>query len=153
MEKHHVYKVYRNDVFLGTIQNVRNPFKFSWDINSLGCQITVEVPIKIEVSDEPVGAILDESGSAILDEDDNEILEERAPEVFGNSSNAILLRNGNKIVVTEYSSRYPNGKVMFNGKINRLAGKISGQNSQEIVTATVFSLGDELDHYLIQDGS
>lgn len=151
-EKTYVYKIFRNDVFLGVLPNVQSDFGFSQDINTAGSSMTIVVGIDIDVASEPVEAILDETGAEILDESDEAILEEKRPEVFGNSNDQILLRNGNLVEVWEYSSYYPNGKKMFNGLINKLEGTFGSENSEETVSALVYSRGSELDNFIIQDG-
>lgn len=152
IEKRHIYKVYRNDEYLGLIHPT-SQFAFSQDINTAGSSIIVSVPLNFDNANEPIDAILDEDGNAILDENDNPLLSERQPDQVGNSNDAILLRNGNKVEVWEYSNYHPNGKIMFSGQINLIDGDISGENYEETVDITIYSSGFELDNYIIQDGA
>lgn len=153
IQKEYIYKVYRDDTYLGVLQNVMSVFTFSQEINTVGAKLEVLVGLSFDVTGNQVEAILDETGDPILDEDGEELIEEKSEDVFGNASSRILLRNGNLVEVYEVSSYHPNGKKMFSGIINRLEGNFSGESLEESVKAVVHSRGAELDNYLIQDGA
>jgi hypothetical protein len=149
--KSYIHKVYRAGTYLGVLQGVRSLFGFAHDINSAGSSITVDVALTFDTAPQTVGPILDETGDPILDENDDPIYPERVADVIGNSSDSILLRNGNVVDIWEYSNYHPNGKKMFSGVINKIEGEFAGEEFDEVVTITLYSRGSELDNYLIQD--
>jgi hypothetical protein len=148
IQKSHIYKVFRSGVYLGLI-NPTNPFTYALDINSAGTQMTLDVPISIDVSSQATEAIMDETGSPLLTEDGEPLLTEKQPEVVGSSSDTIKLRNGNIVKVYEFSSYNPNGKLMFTGRIDQWEGEF-GDGSSDVVRLLVKSIGQDLDNYLIQ---
>lgn len=151
MNKKYLYRSYRDDVFLGVITNVVSEFSYSQDINSAGSVLNMKVALTIDNSGQANETIDDETGAIIQDEAGGNLLSERALDVFGNSNEAIMLRNGNIVEVYEISSYYPSGKKMFSGIINRLEGNFSGDSFEEIITVLIYSRGSELDHYIVQD--
>lgn len=152
IEKSYIYRVYRDSNYLGLIYPT-SEFGFNQDINTAGSSITISVPLNMDNASEAIDPILDEDGNIVLDESDNPLLSERQPDEIGNSNDAILLRNGNTVEITEVSNYHPNGKSMFSGQINLISGDISGENFEETVDITVYSFGFELDNYIIQDGA
>jgi len=149
--KTYTYKVYRNGEFLGVLRDVKSEFGFSMDINSAGAQLIITAPFTFDNSFEELEPLMTEDGDIITDESDNPIYPQRAPDQIGNSNDSILLRNGNVVEVYEFSSYNPNGKIMFKGTINKLEAMFDGENNSEIATITVFSIGSDLDNYIIQD--
>ncbi len=152
-QKKYHYKVYRSGTYLGLLRDVKSEFTFTQDINSAGSTLEVKVPFNMDNINQAVEALLTEDGNPILDESDNPILVERATDEFGNADDYTKIRTGNTVDVYEYSERYPNGKIMFSGIINRIEGSLNDDASNDLAVITVYSHGYDLDNYIIQDGS
>lgn len=146
VEKKYLYKIFRNNSFLGVLQNVKSQFSISQQINTAGTQLIIEVSETIDRQFEPTEPILTEDGEPITDEFGEPLLTERKPDIVGNSSEDILIRNNNDIEVYEISTDYPNGKLVFAGWISKWKAIISDNDSIQI---TCLSNGSELDNYLI----
>lgn len=148
IQKSHTYKVYRGSTFLGLL-NPTNPFSYSLDINSTGTQVSLEVPISISTSEFAIEAITDEAGNPLQTESGEILTIERKIDVVGSGSDSILIRNGNIVKIYETSSYYPQGKLMFTGRIDQWEAEF-GDGASEMARLLVKSIGQDLDNYLIQ---
>jgi hypothetical protein len=143
------YKIYRNGSYLGNLPQPSSDFGLPLDLYTVGASLTVRVPISADTSILDVDALTTEDGTIITDESGNTIYIERQPDVVGNSSENILIRNGNQLKVYEYSDYHPNGKLMFSGKIRRWRG-FFGDGSNAEVSLIAYSDGRDMGNYLIQ---
>lgn len=148
--KRYVYKVYKNDnTFLGNLANVKSEFGFSQDINSSGSQLTIECSTSPDTAALESDYLITEDGDRIITEDSEYLRTEGQPAVIALGSNTtdnILMKNGNRIVVWEYSYYYPNGKAMFSGQINRIEAGFG--EASDTVKLQVFSDGQEFDNFI-----
>jgi hypothetical protein len=147
--KSYLYKIYRNGNFLGILHNVTSDFYYTQEINTSGSNLSIEVASNPDVSGESPGYILTQDGDILTDEDGNRLTRERADEVVGNSSEQILIRNGNKVEVFEISKTHPSGKLVFSGKIFAW----EADYDEALINITCYSKGEELDNYLITGGT
>lgn len=148
--KTHIYKITRNGVVLGNLPNVKSMFNFSWDINTPGTRIVIDVGISADTSALPSGQLYTEAGDPLTTEAGENLYTERAEDVVGSQNSNILLSNGNTVTVIEISNYYPNGKVMFVGTIDRWEAKFGDPSESDIVRVTAYSKSQDLDNYLIQ---
>lgn len=148
--KRYDYKVYRNGLFLGNLPTPKNDFSLSQEINTGGSQITIEVPVSADTSMLPSsGAILDETGANILDELGDPILSEGAASLVGLGTGTTLIKNGNRVVVWEYSYYWPNGHVAFSGEMERWEATFGGDAQDNSISILCYSDGSDLDNYLL----
>jgi hypothetical protein len=148
IEKSYSYRMYRGGTYLGALPNVTSEFNLPLDINSTFAQITVEVGISPDTSQETVTPLLDELGNILLDEQGNTLYEERVPDLFGNENGKALIRNGNLIKVYEYSDSNPNGQIVFDGFIETYTASYSNNNFKLLC----LSNGADLGEYVVQVG-
>lgn len=147
--KSYIYKVYRNGIYLGDLPNVTSEFKYSQDINSAGSQTTIVVGESADTSGLAPDNLTAEDDTLLTAEDGTQLTTERAPEIIGNNTPGILVRNGNKVKVWEFSNYTPNGKVMFSGDIERWEAGFGGSQSSDQITLYIYSDGQELGNYVI----
>lgn len=148
--KRYEYKVSRNGTFLGILQDVQSEFTYNQLIGTAGAQLNIEVSVSPDTASLPVSPILDETGAIITDEVGGSILEERSPDLVGDAADNILIRNDNDIEVYEFSSRHPNGVLVFKGYISKWKAIFGGPDDVQI---TVLSHGQDLSHYINQGGT
>jgi hypothetical protein len=142
--KRYLYKTYDNatGTYLGNLPNVISEFTFPQDINTAGAQLVVECGVTIDTSSQATDVYTDAAGNPYTDEaaSQNYTTEGVAPPVAtGLSGLAVPIKNGNRVVVWEYSYYYPNGIAMFSGQINNWA-------ATETVKLLLLSDGLDLDN-------
>lgn len=145
--KTYLYKISRNGLFLGVLENVNPPFYYGLDLNSAATQLTLTVAQSVDRSQEPVDILETESGDPLQTESGETLTIERQPDIVGNTNPNALIRNNNDIEVIEFSSRYPNGHTVFLGYISKWKAVFGGN---DLINVTCISYGIELDNYLIQ---
>lgn len=149
--KRHVYKVYDNaGTYLGNIPKVISPFQFSEDMESAGASLNIEVGLNPDITRDRSKRLTTEAGEWITDESGRYLMADGStlPFTVGtDDDNNSLLKNGNRIVVVEYCSYYPNGKAMFRGQIHRIEPDFGGNNTIKLI---VLSDGIELDNYPVR---
>jgi hypothetical protein len=144
------YKVFRNNAFLGLLPQPKNKFKVPQEINTVGSQISLEIPTTADTSRQPTtGPILLEDGTPLLDEAGNAILSEGAVSLVGLGNSNSLIKNGNQLVVVEVNYYYPNGRVAFRGTMERWEALFGGSDTDNIINVLCYSDGTDLDNYLL----
>ena len=146
------YQVYNNGVYLGDLPNVVSEFQFNQDINTAGSQITVQCAISPDTAILPNNAILDESGNPLLDETGNPIYDAGTAPIMelGTASTGRVIRNGNRVIVTQVDYWNPNGVVIFRGMIQNWAAGYGGQNGSDGVQVLIYSDGADMDNHLVK---
>jgi hypothetical protein len=153
LQKRYIHKVYNSSgTFLGRLPRPSTDFTYSQDINTGGSQITVQVPVSADTSFLPSDDdVLDEAGANIEDENSENITSDGANIILGIGSGPDeLIKNGNEVVVTEYSYYHPNGIVMFRGEIKRWEATFGGDGQDDSITMTIYSDGKDLQSHLIR---
>lgn len=150
LQKRYEYKIFRNGLFLGILQDVQSDFAYYQNINSAGSQLPITVAKSADTANLAVSPILDETGEIITDELGEAILEERAPDVVGDAADNILIRNDNDVVVYEFSNYYPNGIVVFKGYISKWKVIFGGDDN---IVITVLSHGQDFNNYVNPGGT
>ena len=153
VETTYVYKTYRNDVFLGNLPNVISQFGYVQDINTAASQMTVKVGVTADVSHLAPSRILTELGEYLQTESGDYITTERAPDTVGDTSDEILIRNGNEVHVYEYNDFHPNGVCVFKGVIERWGGGFAGNTTEPTIDLLIYSKGKSLVDDVVQSGS
>lgn len=151
--KRYLYKVFNSGgTYLGNLPNVSSIFGYSQDINTTGAQITVECAVSADTASLPADNLTDEAGNLLTDESLNQLTNEgQIPIVApGNATYDAIIKNGNKVVVYEYSFYWPNGKPMFSGQIKRNESDYGGDNDPDTITVLLYSDGSDLDNYIIR---
>lgn len=149
--KRYLYKSYNaSRQFLGSIPGVVSEFNLNQDISSAGSQITIDVAASLDTSSQAGEVYYTEDGSAPYTNEagtDNYTTEGMIPIVSaGDSGYDTLIKNGNRIVVWEYSYYYPNGKAMFSGRINKWIAKFGGDSADDLIRVLVYHDGTDLDN-------
>jgi hypothetical protein len=148
MTLYHRYKVYRNGNYLGDLPKVKSFFDPQQEINSAGTSITVTMGVSVDTSGLAPDFLMTESGDFLMTESGDFLVTERAPDVIGNDNDQILIRNGNKVKVIEYSDYWPNGKQVFTGAIKRIEASF-GDTYVDEVMVLIYSDGlDLVDHVI-----
>lgn len=150
IQKTYAYKMSRGGAYLGLLPNVISDFGYSQDINTPAAQMTIEVSETSDIQTLPPDYIVTESGDKITTETGDRLTTERALDIVGNLNSRALIRNNNDVEVYEYSSRYPNGILVFSGYISKWKTRYGATDTTVI---TVLSHGAELDNYIIQGSS
>lgn len=145
--KTYAYHVYRDDVFLGQIQNVTSPFQLAQDINSAFAQLTVEIAFAAGATPAAPEPLLDENGNILLDENGNPLYPEVIGDVFGSTGDGALIRMNNDIKVFEYSTNDPNGVLVFDGYMETWNASFGSENS---VVIECLSNGSDLTDYIVE---
>jgi hypothetical protein len=148
VRKTYAYKISRNGLFLGLLQNVRSPFTYTQQLNTTYVQTVIEVGVKAYTAGQDVSYLMTESGDYLTTESGDYIVTQRAVDVIGSSADSILIRENNDIEIVEYSSNNLNGKTVFKGWINIYdAGNMPGS---DVISITCVSHGFDLDHTVLQ---
>lgn len=119
--KNYRYEVDRDGAKIGDLpaDSIKSDFGYSQEINSAGAQLKIVLK---QTPDTP------------------------GQETIGNTNNGIMIRNGNRIKVYEIGKYYPNGRIVFQGQINRY----EADYLTDEITVLVLSDGLTLDNYVIQ---
>lgn len=150
VQRTYVYKVYRQGVYLGDIPYVISDFGYSLEINSAGTQIEIEVGQSADTIGLAPVVLTTEDSEWLLTEDGSfYITTETADEVVGDSSDSILIRNGNRVVVYMQDEYNPNGKVMFTGTIERWEAPFGDDGGNDAIKVLVYSDGQDLNNIII----
>lgn len=145
LERKHVYKIYRNSTYLGTLPYVFSEFNYSQDINTGSAETTIEVGQGLDTAHEDVLNIETESGETLTTELGEVITTERSFEDIGNKDSGRLIASGNDVDIYEYSDDDPNGVLVFSGYISGWSNKVGEEDRTSI---TVISHGKDLDDYI-----
>lgn len=151
VQKRYEYKVYRAGVYMGNLPNVTSEFNFSQDINTAGSQMTITCAVSADVAVVAEGTVDDESAVPLQDESGNSINQEDQYPIVGLGSNtSSIIRNGNQVIVYEYSSWNPNGKAVFRGIIQRWEADFGGPGGADnSITILIYSDGTDLSNYIV----
>jgi hypothetical protein len=153
MQKRYIYKVYDKDgIYLGNLPKPSSDFSFPQDINTGGSQITVVVPVSADTSALPTADfVLDESGGNVQDEGGADISSDGGNIFLGIGAGPDeLIKNGNEVVVMEYSYYHPNGIPMFRGTIKRWEATFGGDGADDTITLLIYSDGQDLSNHMIR---
>jgi hypothetical protein len=156
IQKSYLYKVYRNGIYLGNLPYVSSDFTYNWDINTAGVQLQVICNISPDVTNQSPPYLTEEDGSTILTTEDGLYLTtDSVAEIVsaGETAGNFLFRNGNQVKVYEISSNNINGKIVFQGTIERIEADFGGDSDQtstdEQIQLLVYSDGQDLNNYVV----
>lgn len=149
LPKEYIYKIYKSTRFLGVLDNVKSPFKYSLDLNTSATSITVVVGLDTDVASQNVEPLLDESSNILLDESDQILYEERRPDVIGSFNPDALIQEDNIVKVYEISDENPNGVIVFDGYIESWASKFSPGSEEASFIAVSRSI--DMADYIIEE--
>lgn len=124
VESRHIYKVYRDNEYLGLLPYVISDFSYPQEINTLAAETIVQVLQPFDIAQEATEPILTEDGEPLLDEAGHEITTEGQLPIVGDKDSGLLIANGNKIEIWEYSDYEVNGELVFTGYQTRLRGSL-----------------------------
>lgn len=141
-DKQYLYKVYRNNKFVGTLKNVISDFSYTYGVNEAFTEITIEIGNSLEDAGASFDKdfIVDESGDNLIDENGDNLLS-RLDTVFDN----IPIDIGNELRVFEISDDYPAGTPVFSGVISKWRART---NSKDNIIITALSYGVQLDNFI-----
>lgn len=141
------YNISRSGVYVGKLRDeVITPFGYSQTKNSGSVQVAITVQLSVDTSRSDADYLMTESGDFLMTESGDFIMTERQYDLVGNSNSKSLIRNNNQVVVYEFSSTYPNGKVVFTGKITQY----EVNSDTGTVDVTMLNSGADLDDYVIE---
>lgn len=149
--KRYLYKVFTSaGQYLGNLPNVISEFTYVQDINTAGTNINIECGVSADTSILATQHLLTEAGDFLTDEAGNRLVtESQTPVVsIGASTDQTLIKNGNKLVVYEYSTYYPNGLAKFSGRIEHWEAGFGGEGGFETIKLLAYSDGSDLDNYI-----
>ncbi len=146
-----VYKVYsQKDQYLGNLPQPTEAFKLAQDINSIGSQISLKIPVSGDTSSEPTEVYTTEDGTDnyITEDGSANYTTEGAVPIMSAAFQGIdtLIKNGNTVEMWLYNYWYPNGKRMYSGKIRRWEADFGGDSDS--VDITLYYTGYDLDNYM-----
>lgn len=155
--KRYIFKIFNSaGTYLGLLPQPKNDLKFTQDINTAGTQIQIECAVSPDTAVLQVDTLGDEAGNTLTDEAGNILMREAAIPIcaLGNAPYDALIKDGNKIEISEVSYYNPAGKIVFLGRIERWEGSFgstsSGSGSDDHIVITVYSHGQDLDNYLVR---
>lgn len=145
-----IYKVYNHQgSFLGILPTPTNPLKIAQDINTLGSQITVNVPVSSDTSNQPTDTYTLEDLSDIYTAEDgtSPYVATTAIPLVSAAFQGIdsLIKNGNIVQAWHYNYFYPNGKCMYVGVIRRWEADFG--NDSDSIAVVLYSTGYDMDNY------
>lgn len=150
IERKHLYKVFRDGIYLGLLPNPVSEFGYRQDLNTAGTQLQIDIAQTIDTSSEAVEPIETELSEIITTENEQIITTETATPIVGNKDSGLLIANGNDIEVWEYSETYPNGVLVFTGYQSRMRGSVGKDDN---IRLYVMSYGKDLDDYIFGNSS
>lgn len=147
--KGYIYQMWASDgVYLGVLQGVQSEFKRIQDINTIGpSKITIEVAQSGDNASQPVKAITTEDGRWITTEDGRGLTTDGEPKNYGVDKTKI--RNGNTLKITEVSDYYPNGRIVFTGRVKRWKVNFGTDNNMKLL---VEPLSSDMNNRLVKSG-
>lgn len=143
-----IYKV-RNQrgEYIGLLPQPTDELKFAQDMNSLGSQITIQVPGSTDTAVTATYPYTTEDLSANYTDETatgNYVTEGDVPIVSAAfQSIDTLIKNGNTVECWLFNYFYPNGKCMFVGKIRRW----EDDDKANAINITLYSTSYDLDNY------
>lgn len=142
----------REGTYLGELPNVTSKFGFAHDINSAGSSIVITCAESVR-NEVIVSPLLTEGGDIITTENNLPILTTSTELLVttGDSPDASIFKNSNRVQVWIYNKYYPNGKLMFAGQVNKVEFSYGSGSSQ--VSITVYSDGFDMANYLLTPSS
>jgi len=147
--KRYLYKVFNDGIYLGNLPKVTSKFGYSLDINSAGSSLAIECGVSADTSALPGDRLVTEAGEPITTEAGEYIYTDGQPPILsvGTAVDPTIIQNGNRIEVWEYSYYYPNGKLMFQGQVNRIEAGF-GASADNKIRLLLLSDGLDLDNYI-----
>lgn len=147
--KRYLYKVFNDGIYLGSLPKVESKFAYPLDINSAGSSISIVCGVSADTSALPGDRLVTEAGEPITTEDSEYIYTDGQPPLIslGDAVDPTIIQNGNRVEVWEYSYYYPNGKLMFQGQVNRIEAGF-GSSADNKIKILVLSDGLDLDNYI-----
>lgn len=144
-----LYKVYsQSGQYLGLLPNPTEALKIPQDINSLGSQITLKLPVSADTSVLPSEPYTTEDGSENYTNEagtDDYTTSGQIPIVSAAFQGIdTLIKNGNTVECWVSNYWYPNGKCMFIGKMRRWEADFGGE---DCINVLLYSMGYDLDNY------
>lgn len=148
--KQQVYQMWASDgTYLGVLQGVTSKFKRIQDINTIGpASIEIKVSMDLDTPMQPVKAITTEDGLWITTEDGIGLTTEGEQPNFAVDKSKI--RNGNTIQITEISPTYPNGHIVFKGRVKKWKVNFG---STDDATLRVIPLSTDMNSKLVRSGA
>lgn len=148
--KYYLYKVYDSitGAYSGNLP-VSSDFALEQDVNTAAIQMTVDCALSADTSVLGVNNLTDESGVLITDEAGVQLTSSTAPPTIGVGTSGALIRNGNIVKVWEYSYYYPNGKCMFQGRMDRGTDNFGGDNGDNNTQLLLYSDATDLDDFMV----
>lgn len=140
--RRYVYKVTKGGVYKGLLTTVISDFSYSQDINTAGTEITIELGSSLSSAGATATSnnVVDELGATITDQNSVAI----TTDVIY-SYTTIPIDLGNIIEVTEFSTYYVNGSIVFSGIITSWKTNFETNTIQ----LRVQSQGVKLNEYLV----
>lgn len=146
VERKHIYRVYSDGVYLGTLPNVQSDFLYTQEINTGSAELEIQISQSLDTASESVEYIETESGEIIYTEGGLPITTEGSTEIVGENGSGLLIANNNDVYVYEISDDDPNGVLVFAGYISRWSSNMT--TSSDDITLTVISYGKDLKDYV-----
>lgn len=143
MDVKHLYKAYRNGVYLGLIYPVISEFDYHQDINTVSTELEIEVAQNFVSFDDSLESIETEDGEDITTEDDIVITTSGELLNYGDKDSGLVIADGNDIEVWEYTDNNPDGVLVFYGYQTRTRGSID-----DVLTLTVVSQGIDTNNHV-----
>lgn len=143
MDVKHLYKAYRDGVYLGLIQPVISEFDYHQEINTVSTEIEIQVAQRFVSFDDGLEPLEAEDGEDITTEDDIVITTSGETLTYGDKDSGLVIADGNDIEVWEYSDTNPDGVLVFYGYQTRTRGSID-----DILTLTVVSQGVDTNNHV-----
>lgn len=147
LQKTYKYKMFRNDVFLGELSDVKSEFRVTEELFSAYSQIEVTIGRTPDTADQRTEALQTEQGEDITDEFGSPIMLDRQPDIVGDETENALIRNWNDIEVWEFSTWHPSGIKVFSGFVTTWD---AGYANDGEVVFTAVSDGQDLNNFFVQ---
>lgn len=153
-----VYKVYNSTgKYLGNLPRPLQKLKIAQDINSLGSQITLNIPASADSGTQTVENYTVEDGSEDYTVESGTVAYTTAQQVpiISPAFEGIdsLIKNGNLVQAWIYNYWYPNGKCMFIGTMKNVSASFGGDGTNnDTMSCILYSTGYSLDNYIARGG-
>ena len=150
LHKQYYYKVYDGATYLGMLQDVSSAFGYTHTINKVGSQIEITCARTMDVTSQFPPYIIAEDNKYLTTEDGVKLTTEAQPQIVSENEDDIAIKNGHKIKVYEFSEFNVNGKLMFNGRIEKIqAGYAGSEDGEDSIKITVFSDGQDMANIIL----